>query len=134
LGIAGAIATVALLHQVLAPRPAALLDAPGARELFERLAAARDSGTVRAVFINPRVLTWHTGVPAMGFFSAPPDSTIAEFRAKRITHVVLGDFDLDPWRAQSIASTVTTHSRTFHRLYTTGVFTVYAFDSTQAFP
>jgi hypothetical protein len=70
----------------------------------------------------------------MGFFSAPADSTIAEFRAKRITHVVLGDFNIDPWRARSIASTVAIHSRAFRRLYTAGVFTVYAFDSTQALP
>jgi hypothetical protein len=134
LGIGAGIATVALLDIVSTARPATLMDAPGAREVFERLAAARDSGTVRAVFVNPRVLTWHTGVPAMGFFKAPADSTIAEFRAKRITHVVLGDFDLDPSRAPSMASAVTTHSRAFHLLYTAGVFTVYAFDSTQALP
>jgi len=74
------------------------------------------------------------GVPAMGFFSAPADGTIAEFRAKGITHVVLGDFNIDPWRSQSMASAVATHSRAFHRLYTAGVFTVYAFDSAQALP
>jgi hypothetical protein len=134
LGIAGAIVTVALVHEFSAPRPAALIDAAGAREVFERLEAARDSGTVRAVFINPRVLTWHTGVPAMGFFAAPPDSTIAEFRAKRITHVVLGDFNLDPGRSRSMASAVAAHSHAFRQLYTAGVFTVYAFDSTQALP
>jgi len=134
LGIAVVIVTVALLREISAPRPAALMDAPGAREVFERLAAARDTETVRAVFINPRVLTWHTGVPAMGFFSAPADGAIAEFRAKGITHVVLGDFNIDPWRSQSMAAAVATHSRAFHRLYTAGVFTVYAFDSAQALP
>ena len=134
LGIAGAIVAVALVHEFSAPRPAALMDAPGAREVFERLEAARDSGTVRAAFINPRVLTWYTGVPAMGFFAAPPDSTIAEFRAKRITHVVLGDFHIDPWRSRSMASAVAAHSHAFRQLYTAGVFTVYAFDSTQALP
>lgn len=134
LGVAGLIVTVALVHEFAAPRPPALMDAPGAREVFERLGAARDSGTVRAVFINPRVLTWQTGVPAMGFFTASPDSTIAEFRAKRITHVVLGDFNLDPWRSRSMASAVSTHPRAFHQLFAAGVFTVYAFDSTQASP
>ena len=133
-GIAGVIVTLALVREFSNPRPAALTDAPGVREVFERLGAARDSGTVRVVFINPRVLTWYTGVPAMGFFTAPADSTVAEFRAKRITHVVLGDFDLDPWRSRSISSAVAVHLRAFHRLYTAGVFTVYAFDSTQALP
>ena len=94
----------------------------------------QDSGTVRVVFINPRVLTWHTGVPAMGFFAAPPDSTIAECRATRITHVVLGDINIDPGRSRSMASAVAAHSHAFRQLYTAGVFTVYAFDSTQALP
>jgi len=134
LAVAGLIVTVTLVHEFAAPRPPALLDAPGANEVFQRLAAARDSGTVRAVFINPRVLTWYTGVPAMGFFEAPADSTIDEFRSQRITHVVLGDFDLDPWRSRSMASAVAAHARAFRLLYQTGVFTVYAFDSTQALP
>ena len=134
LGIAVLIVTVALIREFSRRRPAALTDAPGIRELFERLGAARDSGTVRVVFINPRVLTWHTGVPAMGFFAAPADSTVAEFRAKRITHVVLGNFNMDPWRSRSISSALAAHSRAFHRLYTAGEFTVYAFDSAQALP
>ena len=134
LGVAVVVAAVTVVRNVLEPRPAALTDAPGAKEVFERLGAARDSGTVRAVFINPRVLTWHTGVPAMGFFIAPADRTIAEFRAKRITHVVLGDFDMDTTGERSLSTAVESHSRAFHRLYTAGVFTVYAFDSTQALP
>jgi len=134
LGVAGLIVTVALVHELAVPHPPALMDAPGAREVFTRLGAARDSGTVRAVFINPRVLTWQTGVPAMGFFTAPADSTIAEFRAKRITHVVLGDFNIDPGRSRSMASAVAAHAHAFRQLYTAGVFTVYAFDSAQALP
>jgi hypothetical protein len=134
LGVVGVIVTIALIREVSSPRPAALTDAPGATEVFARLAAAHDSGTVRAVFVNPRVLTWHTGVPAMGFFTAPADTTIAEFRAKRITHVVLGDFQLDPGRSVSMSAAVAAHPHAFRRLYQAGVFTVYAFDSTQALP
>jgi len=134
LGVFAAIVTIALIHEVTSPRRPALSEAPGAKELFALLGAARDRGTVRAVFINPRVLTWLTGVPAMGFFTAPADTTVAEFRAKRITHVVVGDFNLDPWRAASIAAAVSTYPHAFRRLYQAGVFTVYAFDSTQAGP
>lgn len=134
LGVVWVIVAATLLTEVTIPRSPALTDAPGAREVFARLAATRDSGTVRAVFINPRVLTWETGVPAMGFFNAPVDTTLAEFRAKRITHVVLGDFGLDPWRARSIRAAVASRPRAFHRLYEAGGFTVYAFDSTQALP
>jgi hypothetical protein len=134
LGVAAAVVVGTLLSEVTSPRRPAMTEAPGAREVFARLRAARDSGTVRAVFVNPRVLTWETGVPAMGFFKASADTTLAEFRAKRITHVVLGDVQLDPGRATSIAATVATYPRAFHRLYEAGAFTVYAFDSTQALP
>ena len=134
LGVATTIMMATLVTEMTSPRHAAMTDAPGARELFARLSAARDSGTVRAVFINPRVLTWHTGVPAMGFFHASADTTLAEFRAKRITHVVLGDFNLDPWRAASMSAAVAANPHAFRRLYQAGVFTVYSFDSTQALP
>jgi hypothetical protein len=70
----------------------------------------------------------------MGFFAAPADSTVAEFRARRITHVVLGNFNMDAWRSRSISSALAAHSRAFRRLYTAGVFTVYAFDSAEALP
>jgi hypothetical protein len=133
----GAVTTVVaatLVNEMTSPRRPGMTDAPGARELFARLSASQDSGTVRAVFINPRVLTWHTGVPAMGFFHAPANITIAEFRAKQITHVVLGDFNLDPWRSASMSTAVAAYPRAFRRLYQAGVFTVYAFDSTQALP
>ena len=132
--IAAVVATTTVVRNVLGPRPAALTDAPGATEVFERLGTARDSGTVRAVFINPRVLTWHTGVPAMGFFTAPAGRTIAEFRAKRITHVVLGDFGMDATGERSLSTAMASQPRAFRRLYTAGVFTVYSFDSTQALP
>jgi hypothetical protein len=134
LGIVAAVVAATVVSEVTSPRRPAMTDAPGAREVFARLSAARDSGMVRAVFVNPRVLTWQTGVPAMGFFSAPADTTIAEFRAKRITHVVLGDFHLDPGRYVSMFAAVAAHPHAFRRLYQAGVFTVYAFDSTQALP
>jgi hypothetical protein len=70
----------------------------------------------------------------MGFFHASADTTLAEFRAKRITHVVLGDFNLDPWRAASMSAAVAANPHAFRRLYQAGVFTVYSFDSTQALP
>jgi hypothetical protein len=134
LGVVVAVVAATLVTEVTSPRRPAMTDAPGAREVFARLSAAQDSGTVRAVFVNPRVLTWETGVPAMGFFKAPVDTAIAEFRAKHITHVVLGDFSLDPSRSPSMSAAVAARPHAFRRLYQAGVFTVYAFDSTQAFP
>ena len=83
---------------------------------------------MRAVFVNPRVLTWETGVPAMGFFLASPDTTLAEFRAKRITHVVVGDVGTDPRHAPSIARAVAAHPEAFRPILAEGPFTVYVLD------
>jgi hypothetical protein len=126
------IVLAALTKQIAEPPPLPLMETPGVRPLFSRLRATRDSSAIRVLFMNPRVLTWETGIPAMGFFLANPDTTLAELRAKRITHVVVGDVDTDPKRARSIRSAVATRPDAFRRLYAEGVFTVYAFDSTRA--
>jgi hypothetical protein len=133
-GIVSALVACTLVREIAQPKPLVMMEAPGVRPLFARLRAARDTTPVRAVFVNPRVLTWETGVPAMGFFIAPPDTTLAELRARHITHVVVGDFDIDPPRAQSIAAAVAARPSAFRRLYAEGPFTVYAFDSTRTLP
>jgi hypothetical protein len=121
-------------RELTKPAPMVLMEVPGVRPIFDRLRVARDSGTVRVMFVNPRVLTWRTGVPAMGFFLADPDTTLAELRAKRITHVIVGDVDTDPLRARSVAAAVAARPSAFSRLYADGPFTLYAFDSTRAIP
>lgn len=131
LAVVVAIVAAALGRELMRPKPIVLMDAPGVRSLFARLRAAQDTSSVRAVFVNPRVLTWRTGVPAMGFFLASPDTTLAEFRLRGITHVVVGDLDTDPLGARSIEAAVANRPNAFRRLYTEGVFTVYAFDSTR---
>jgi hypothetical protein len=68
----------------------------------------------------------------MGFFEASPDSTLSELRAKRITHVVLGDLDTDPKHFRSVQAAVAARPDAFRALFAEGAFTVYAFDSTAA--
>ena len=134
LALVTVVVLLALTREIATPAPPVLLDSPGVRPLFDRMRAARDSGAVRAVFVNPRVLTWRTGVPAMGFFRADPDATLAELRAKRITHVIVGDLGTDPARARSMAAAIAARTSAFRRLATDGPFTLYAFDSTRAIP
>ena len=131
LATAVAICALALVTQSRQPPPAVLMDVPGVRSIFSFLRSENAESPVRAVFVNPRVLTWETGVPAMGFFLASADSTLAEFRAKRITHVVVGDVDTDPIRASSIAGAVTARPEAFRSVMAEGVFTVFRFDSTR---
>jgi hypothetical protein len=129
---AGAICALALITQMRQPPPAVLMEVPGVRSIFTLLRTEHDRSPVRAVFVNPRVLTWETGVPAMGFFTASADSTIAELRAQRITHVVVGDPGTDPFHAPSIAAAVTARPDAFRGVFAEGVFTVFRFDSTRA--
>ena len=56
----------------------------------------------------------------------PPIRRSPSFARKRITHVVLGDFNLDPWRSASMSAAVAAYPHAFRRLYQAGVFTVYA--------
>jgi len=126
------LAIAALGRELTRPRPTVLLDAPGVGALFERLRAQHATAPTRVVFVNPRVLTWRTGIPAMGFFSTSPDSTLLELRSKRITHLVLGDLDTDPKHFASMQRAVEAKPTAFRPLYTEGAFTVYAFDAARA--
>lgn len=126
--------TLTIVTHVRQPAPAVLLDVPGVRSIFRVLRTEHDRSPVRALFVNPRVLTWETGVPAMGFFLASPESTLAELRAQRITHVVVGDVGTDNVRAPSIARAVTERPDAFRGVFAEGVFTVLRFDSTRVTP
>lgn len=129
---AAAVALLAFVTQVRQPAPPVLVEVTGVRSVFGLLQRERSSAPVRAVFVNPRVLTWETGVPAMGFFDASPDATLAEFRAHGITHVVVGDVGTDPMHAASIARAVTERPGAFRSVFAEGAFTVFRFDSTRA--
>jgi len=134
LALTSLVVLMALGQALRQPAPPVFLDAPGVRPIIARLEAARDTAPVRATFVNPRVLTWYTGIPAMGFFIATPDKTLAELRAKRITHVVVGDIDTDRRHASSIAAAVAARPDAFRAVAADGPFTIYAFDSTRANP
>jgi hypothetical protein len=134
LALVAMIVVASLVRALGQTAPPVLGDVAGVRSVFARLEAANATAPARVVFMNPRALTWHTGVPAMGFVLAVPDTTLAEFRARRITHVVVGDVDTDPKTATSIAAAVAARPAAFRRLFADGPFTIYAFDSTRATP
>ena len=130
-GIAFVACALTVATQMRQPRPKALLDVPGVASIFSLLRNEHGRSPVRAMFVNPRVLTWETGIPAMGFFRASPDSTLAELRAKGITHVVVGDVNIDPYHFPFIAQAITERPEAFRSVFAEGVFTVYRFDSTR---
>ncbi len=89
-------------------RPLYFAEEPQVSNLFEWLSARSSSEAMRLVFIKPRILTWETGIPAMGLFMTPGsewrtelkcgDSAtrtyLQQLKQNEITHVVVGDYGL----------------------------------------
>jgi hypothetical protein len=119
-------------RELTRPRPIVLLDAPGVQRLIERLRTQHAAAPTRVVFVNPRVLTWRTGIPAMGFIATSPDSTLLELRSKRITHLVLGDLGTGSTHFAAMQHAVNARQSAFRPLYAEGPFTVYAFAAARA--
>lgn len=88
------------------PKPVTLLDNPATVELFAWMDAAPAKRSMRALFFNPRVLTLHTGIPAMGPFNADAPRTASELDRLRINTVIFGSLGLDmPGQERLLEST-----------------------------
>jgi len=118
------LASAVLIYQ--RPRRDSLLDHPEVHALFARVAALPRSPAPRVVFTNPRVLTWKTGVPAMGTFETSTPNTMAELRRNHISHVVLGDLGTTPWLESAMRRAVADSASAFSVVYRDSVFTMLA--------
>jgi hypothetical protein len=122
-------AAVALLASVIIygrPPRDSLFNHPEVRQLFARIAALPRSPSPRVMFTNPRVLTWETGVPAMGTFKGSTPVVMAELRRKRISHVVLGDLGTTFSYDSTIRHAVAESSSVFSPVYSNSEFTLLA--------
>lgn len=72
-----------------APPRASFTGDADTREVFAYVQRLHGDSAVRAMFINPRVLTLETGVPAMGIPFGTQDEVLREIGAKRLTILVL---------------------------------------------
>ena len=126
-----ALATAALISafavgvQLTKPAPVSFPDLPSVRRLFAEVRQLNRQQPMRAVFVNPRVLTWKTRVPAMATFIATPQQTLRELEAKRISHVIVGDMRTAPAADSSIRHAVQALPQRFMRVYDDSVFTIY---------
>lgn len=123
--IALALSLGAILTDWQRPTPQSLPDMPAVRQLFGEIRDLAKREHVRVVFVNPRVLTWETGVPAMGTFNAPPDKTLREIESKRITHVVVGDLGLAPAYDSSLRRTIANAPNRFSLVFQDSAFAMY---------
>jgi hypothetical protein len=124
-GVLLAITTMACARSLAAPAPAQLRDKPGTLELFEWVRAADAREPMRVVFFNPRVLTWRTRVPAMGYISPLPPRLMQELRAKRITHVIMTDFTEKMRSDGALRRAMETYPCAFALQHTVGAYAVY---------
>lgn len=87
--------------------------------------AAEPGADLRVTIFSPRLFTWHTRIPAMGFFRASADETVAELRNKRITFVVQGSLGESLKDAASIDRAITERPAAFSRVGEFGDLTLY---------
>ncbi len=111
------------------PRPTVLQD-ENLRALFQHVRGVEAvRPDVRVLFLKPRTLAWHAGVPAMMQFPPPHrDVALSELRTHGITHVVLGTLGLEDQGANAAwRELVTTEPERFRLEYSNEAFEVYAF-------
>ena len=102
-----------------------LLSRGDVQELFQWIGREKQRGLMRMMFISPRVLTLETGVPAMGYFRAPPDQVISELERTRITHVIVGDAGIEHPPIDGLMTVLTARADAFERQFSNAGFTVY---------
>jgi hypothetical protein len=88
-----ALVAAAAAWNVRAGRAVGLTERADVRALFDYVRHALPARASRVAFVNPRVLTWETRVPAMSLVDAPGDTVAVELARQGITHVVIGSVD-----------------------------------------
>lgn len=125
LATAAVISACAIGVHLTKPAPVSFPDLPPVRRLFAEVQQIARQQRMRAVFVNPRVLTWNTRVPAMGTFIATPQQTLSELEAKRISHVIVGDMGTAPAADSSVRRVIEMFPQRFTRVYSDSVFAIY---------
>jgi len=79
----------------------------------------------RVAIYSPRLLTWHTRIPAMGQFEATPDQVLAELRDKKIAFLVRGSLGEFPIIDAAVDLAVAQRPDGYQRLGTYGGLTLF---------
>lgn len=126
--VAVTILACAAYRGLRAPQPMGFSSYPEAVALSDYVKAAGERGEIRRIaFINPRVLTLRTGVPAMGLVTARPGRVAQELTRQGITHVTFGEFEPTTCGPASLLNVKAAYPRSFQRVATFGRFTIERF-------
>lgn len=124
-GIGVSAAALALLLASEPRRGGYLWELPDARAAFTHLTAEGPLEQTRVAFIQPRVLSWSTGLSAMTIPGVGPEPMMAELDRLDITHVVLDHIGLEPGRTARLRETVAAFGCRFERSLLNDSFEVY---------
>jgi hypothetical protein len=127
-GTAALVVTLSAVQLLGEPRRGGhLAELPDTRSMFDALASFGDddSSRTRVAFIQPRVLTWSTGIEAMVIPPARPDAIVAELERTGITHVVLDNLGLARGRTARMQDIIDENGCRFELAYSNESYRVF---------
>ena len=107
--------------------PLSLDRLPDAKLLFTWMRERNDKQRMRAMFVNPRVLTIETGVASMGALALRPHLQLHALREREISHIVWQNSETNNCRARLLNSLPRIYPRHFALEYQNATFRVYRF-------
>lgn len=112
--------------------PLSLDRLPDAGQLFSWMRDRNAKQPMRAMFVNPRVLTIETGVAAMGALALRPHMQLHALREREISHIVWQDAETNNCRARLLNSLPRIYPSHFALEYQNATFRVYRLLPTSA--
>lgn len=119
------LAALATLTAWQRPRDRSMDDNPAFAELFRFVRQHESATPMRVLFYNPRVLTWHTRVPAMAPFGDRVEALVAEMDRHGVTHVIVGSPPGDDSWPDAIPQLIAERGASFQLVYSNEMFRVY---------
>jgi hypothetical protein len=124
-GIPVLLSAAAIGRHLTMPAPPTLLGHPDVIAVLDEVRREAGQAPARVVFMNPRVLTLETGVPAMGFPALAPLPLLRELDRQRITLLVEGDLGTAPPANARLRAAVTRFPQRFALVRQNASFRVY---------
>lgn len=112
--------------------PLSMVRLPDAKLLFAWMRDRNDKQPMRAMFVNPRVLTMETGVASMGALALRPHLQLHALREREISHIVWQSAETSNCRARLLNSLPRIYPSHFALEYQNATFRVYRLLPTSA--
>ncbi len=126
-GIIAVLGALSTTHAFREPPPPSFLGHPDVQSLFSWLEQDNQRTPERVVFVNPRVLTLSTSVPAMAPIYARPERVLSELEKRRITAVIVGDLGLAETPDRVMRDFIRDTPERFESVYANPSFRVFRF-------